>query len=86
MYHDYFIYLFFNIYLFIWLHLVFIACTGSSIFCCDMRTFSCNTWDLVPDQGSNLGPLHWDHRVLASGPPSIVGYYKILSIVPFAIQ
>ena len=22
-----------------------------------------------PDQGSNLGPLHWEHRPLASGPP-----------------
>ena len=22
-----------------------------------------------PDQGWNLGPLHWEHRVLATGPP-----------------
>ena len=22
-----------------------------------------------PDQGSNLAPLHWEHGVLASGPP-----------------
>ena len=22
-----------------------------------------------PDQGSNLGPLHWEHRVLTTGPP-----------------
>ena len=22
-----------------------------------------------PDQGSNPGPLHWEHRVLATGPP-----------------
>ena len=22
-----------------------------------------------PDQGSNLGPLHWECRVLATGPP-----------------
>ena len=21
-----------------------------------------------PDQGLNLGPLHWEHRVLATGP------------------
>ena len=21
-----------------------------------------------PDLGSNLGPLHWEHRVLATGP------------------
>ena len=23
----------------------------------------------LPDQGSNPGPLHWEHRVLATGPP-----------------
>ena len=23
----------------------------------------------TPDQGLNLGPLHWEHRVLATGPP-----------------
>ena len=22
-----------------------------------------------PDQGSNLGPLHWEPKVLATGPP-----------------
>ena len=22
-----------------------------------------------PDQGSNLGPLHWEEGVLATGPP-----------------
>ena len=35
-------------------------------------------WDLFvvacgiqfPDQGSNLQPLHWEHRVLATGPPA----------------
>ena len=25
--------------------------------------------DLFPDQGSNLGPLHWELGVLATGPP-----------------
>ena len=24
---------------------------------------------LFPDQGSNPGPLHWEHGVLATGPP-----------------
>ena len=23
----------------------------------------------LPDQGSNPGPLHWERRVLATGPP-----------------
>ena len=31
--------------------------------------FSYGMWDLVPNQRSNLGLLHWDHRVLATGPP-----------------
>ena len=38
---------------------------------------SCGMWDrlscgmqgLVPDQGMNLGTLHWEHGVLATGPP-----------------
>ena len=29
---------------------------------------------LFPDQGSNLGSLHWEHRVLASGPPEAKKY------------
>ena len=43
--------------------------------------FICDMWDLVPGpgikpgpfalelQGSNLGPLHWNYRVLVPGPP-----------------
>ena len=31
---------------------------------------TCSLWDLMfPDQGSNLGPLHWQQGVLATGPP-----------------
>ena len=38
---------------------------------------NCSTWDLLvvesrilfPDQGSNLTPLSWECRVLATGPP-----------------
>ena len=36
---------------------------------CGMRTLSCSMWNWFPDQGSNPGPLHWEHRVLATGPP-----------------
>ena len=31
-------------------------------------TFSWGMWDLVPDQGWNSGPLHWEWVVLASEP------------------
>ena len=49
-----------NIHSFIWLHQVLVL--GCGIFSCDM-------WHLVPSQGSNLGPLHWEWGVLATGPP-----------------
>ena len=39
--------------IFIWLCQVFVAACGIQF----------------PDQGLNLGPLHWDCRVLASAPP-----------------
>ena len=31
--------------------------------------FSCGIRDLVPDQGPKPVPLHWEHGVLAPGPP-----------------
>ena len=34
-----------------------------------MRTLSYSILDLVPDQELNLGPLHWEHGVLATEPP-----------------
>ena len=30
---------------------------------------SCGMWDLVSDQGLSPSPLHWEHRVLATGSP-----------------
>ena len=33
------------------------------------RFLSYRMRDLVPQPGLNLGPLHWEHRVLATGPP-----------------
>ena len=29
---------------------------------------SCSVWDLVPQPGIEPGPLHWDRRVLGTGP------------------
>ena len=34
-----------------------------------MLIFSCGMWDLVPPQGMEPSPLHWEHGVLATGPP-----------------
>ena len=50
---------FFN--LFIWLHRILGAARG--IFSVVARGIQ------FPNQGSNLGPLCWEHRVLATGPP-----------------
>ena len=37
----------------------------------DAPGLNCGTWDLLQfsDQKSNLGPLLWEHRVLAMGAP-----------------
>ena len=49
-----------NIYLFIWLHCVLVAV-------CELLIATCGV--SFPDQGSNPDPLHWEYRVLATGPP-----------------
>ena len=48
----------------LWLHQVLVVACG--IFSCNIQTLSCS---MSPDQGLNPGPLHWEHRVLATGPP-----------------
>ena len=62
--------------LFIWLHWVsvvahtiFFLHGSSGIFSYDTMTLSCSMWDLVPWQGSNPSPLHWELRVLATEQP-----------------
>ena len=52
------------------------GCAGSS---CIMRTLNCGMWDLVPCP-RNLGLLHWDKGILATGSPGkslILFYLKI---------
>ena len=54
---------------------------------CSMQILICSMWDLVPDQGSNTDPLHWELRILASRPPGEVPYFLflILCLVQFEI-
>ena len=40
-----------------------------------MQTLHFGMWDLVPYQGWNLSPLHWELRVLATGPPGMSQSY-----------
>ena len=57
----------FNIYVFIWLHQVLV--TACRIFSWGIQLLSAECGIQFPDQGSNPGPLHWEHKVLATGPP-----------------
>ena len=50
-----------KIHLFIWLCQVFIA--------------ACGIW--FPDQGLTLGPVHWEFRVLVTGPPGKSLVYNV---------
>ena len=40
---------------------------GPLIAACELLVAVCGIW--FPGQGSNPGPLHWECRVLATGPP-----------------
>ena len=63
--------------LFAWLHQVLAAAcwmfdlhlwhAGSLAMACERSVAACELQ--LPDQGSNPGPLNWEHRVLATGPP-----------------
>ena len=41
---------------------------------------SCTMWGLVPDQGWTLDPLHWEHEVLAAGPPEMSLKRRVLKL------
>ena len=41
--------------------------TGSFVAACKLLAAACGIQ--FPDQGSNLGPLRWERKVLATGPP-----------------
>ena len=68
--------LFFNICLLTWLCQVLVAAHGIFHLCCNRHDLSVAAWELLgvaggikfPDQGLNPVPLHWECRVLATGP------------------
>ena len=66
LYCFYYKFIFKNIYLFIWLHWVFVAACRVFIAACRIQ---------FPDQGSNPGPLHWERGVLTTGPPGKSPFY-----------
>ena len=75
-------FLFLKNYLFIY---VFWLCWGlvaaHGIFTHGMWTLKSSMWDLVPDRGSNRGPLHWECGVLGTEPAEkslyAISYYVI---------
>ena len=71
---------YFGIYsfLFIWLHWVLVVALGIFNLCCGI--FGCGMWDLVADQGSNSGSLHWEHGISATGPPAKSLKYLVFNL------
>ena len=39
------------------------------------RIFSCRIWDLAPWAEIEPGPVHWEHGVLAIGPPGKFSFF-----------
>ena len=66
-----------------WLCLVSVAAPG--IFSCHIGTLSWARGIYFPDQGSNVGPLPWEHGVLATWPPGKMRYYYFFSIRLFYV-
>ena len=61
-------YLFVLKYVFIWLHrFLVLGCGISSLWHIGSLVAACGIQ--VPEQWSDPGPLHWEYRVLAAGPP-----------------
>ena len=96
LYCSFFFKVFFLMFLFIWLLQVLVAARrifelqsplqyiGS--FSCGLQTLSCAMWDRVPWPGIKPSPLHWEGRLLATGPPtgkSLVQlhFWKILFLI-----
>ena len=63
------------IYLF-WLPWVLVAARG--IFVVVRRQLVAECRIQFPDQGSNPGPLHWEHGVLTTGPPGKAPFFILL--------
>lgn len=71
--------------------MVFLAALGFSCGTWDLRSLlqhaGCLVWHVgpsfIPDQGWNVGPLHWELGVLAAGPSgkSLLGriYYHLMT-------
>ena len=70
-----------------WLLQILVA--THKIFCLHwgMQIFSCSMWDLLPDHGSNPGPLHWEPGFLATGvSPSLLDFRRLLPSVLCWVQ
>ena len=56
-------------YFLIYLAVLDLSCSMRDLFSCSMGTLSSACGIQFPDYGLNPGPLHWEHGVLATGPP-----------------
>ena len=55
--------------LFIYLVALGLRCSRQDLIQFATCKLSSGMWDLVPLRGLNLELLHWEYRVLATGPP-----------------
>ena len=70
-----------HFFFFFWLRQVLIAACGIFSLHCSIQDFlvaACGIY--FPDQGSNRGPLHYECRVLATGPPREVPSLTFLDV------
>ena len=70
--------------IFIWLCQVLVAAHRASVFFSAYRIFSfsiwtlsCGMWYLIPGQGSNPSPLHWEHRISVIGLPAKSCHFQL---------
>ena len=56
-----------NLYFLFYIYLLFIYLAALSCGMQNLLVVACGI--LIPDQGSNPGPLHWERGDLATGPP-----------------
>ena len=67
IYQFIFFYFFKYFYLFIWLCQVLAVACKILVPVCELSVMAYGIY--FPNQGPNLGPLHWEHRALATGQP-----------------
>ena len=59
---------------------------GSSVFIEACKIVGCGMWELVPCPGIEPSPLHWEHGILATGPPGKSSNRNVLLVVDSTVD